>query len=614
MKDTPMPRPLSYEVASLALKQHHTLDSEEAPFSSLLDTIISQRRIIPWFQPIVDLANGKIIGYEALVRGPSDSPLHSPSNLFNAAAHCNRLTELEMLCRDVNIEFFSRLKLPGKLFLNVSPKALLEPDFPRGFTRKKLAEYQIDPRNVVIELTENFPILDIDTIRSALNHYRQEGFNVALDDLGSAYAGLRLWSELKPDLIKFDKYFIQSINRDKHKKQLIQSLQEIANCVECQTIAEGVETLEEYYVVQSLGVTYGQGYYFSRPSPSPLQQLPSNVVLSSENTPQNQFKWRTESVSGLIKTVPTTCSSTTLCTVGDLFENMPELLALPVVDNGRPVGMLHRHEVMNILASRYGRDLRGNNAIREFMNISPLCIEKDVPIEKLSEIITKEDNKYQGNYFIITDTGTYLGVGMVTDLLKRITELQIRNARYANPLTLLPGNVPINEHLEHLLENHSPFTACYFDLDNFKPFNDFYGYSRGDMVIRLLGTILQSACNPQCDFIGHIGGDDFMIVFRSQDWQQRCKMILDRFSEEVNELYDEEHRRQKGITSTDRLGQKTFYAITSVSIGATCFDGRSDHCCSQHEIAVLASEAKKIAKKTIGNSIYINKRRCSCLT
>ena len=98
-------------------------------------------------------------------------------------------------------------------------------------------------------------------------------------------------------------------------------------------------------------------------------------------------------------------------------------------------------------------------------------------------------------------------------LLKRITELQIRNARYANPLTLLPGNVPINEHVEHLLENYLPFTACYFDLDNFKPFNDLYGYSRGDMVIRLLGTILQSACNPQCDFIGHIGGDDFMIIF-----------------------------------------------------------------------------------------------------
>ncbi|EAT15380.1 GGDEF domain-containing protein [Desulfuromonas acetoxidans] len=590
----------------------HTLDSEQGSFVTWLDNIITHRRLTPWFQPIVDLADGKIIGYEALVRGPSNSPLHSPANLFNAAIHCDRLTELEMLCRDVNIEFFSRLKLPGKLFLNVSPKALLEPNFPHGFTRQTLAHYGMDPRNVVIELTENFPILDIETIRSALNHYRQEGFKVALDDLGSAYAGLRLWSELKPDLVKFDKYFIQSINRDKHKKQLIQSLQEIAKCVDCRTIAEGIETLEEYYVVQALGVTYGQGYYFSRPSPSPPQQLPSNIVLNHETNQQNHFKWRTESVSGLIKTVPTTCSSTTLNTVGDLFENMPELLALPVVDEGQPVGMLHRHEVMNILASRYGRDLRGNNSIREFMNISPLCIEKDVPIEKLSEIITKDDSKYQGNYFIITDNDSYLGVGMVTDLLKRITELQIRNARYANPLTLLPGNVPINEHLEHLLENYLPFTACYFDLDNFKPFNDLYGYSRGDMVIRLLGTILQSACNPQCDFIGHIGGDDFMIIFRSQDWKQRCKMILARFEEEVIELFDEEDRKQGGITSTDRTGQTTFYAITSVSIGATSFDGDTNHCCSQHEIALLASEAKKIAKKTAGNTLFINRRKCSC--
>lgn len=591
-----------------------TLDTDMEPYGQILDDIIRQRKITSWFQPIVDMKNGAIIGYEALVRGPSDSPLHSPGNLFNAAISSNRLTELEMLCRDVNIEYFSRLQLPGKLFLNVSPKALLEKDFPHGFTKKTLAQHNINPDNVVIELTENFPILDVKTIKNALSHYRQEGFHVALDDLGSAYAGLRLWSELKPDFVKFDKYFIQSINRDKHKKQLIQSLQEIAKFVDCQTIAEGIETLEENYIIQSLGVNFGQGYYFSRPSATPPQELPTDVVLSKEDQVQeNRFKWRSETVSGLVKKVPTTAPTTTLNLVGDLLENMPELLAIPVVDNGNVAGILHRHEIMNILASRYGRDLHGNYPISDFMNRSPLCIEKEIPIEKLSQIITKDDNTHQGNHFIITDNNTYMGVGMVTDLLKRITELQIRNARYANPLTLLPGNVPINEYIEQQLQNQQPFTACYFDLDHFKPFNDIYGYSRGDMVIRLLGNVLQSSCNPQCDFIGHIGGDDFMVIFKSSDWQQRTQAILDTFKIEVLDLYDEEHRKAGGITATDRLGNAVHYAISSLSVGATCFTASMDHCCSQHEIAILASEAKKEAKKISGNSLFINQRKCSCV-
>ncbi|OQY25442.1 MAG: hypothetical protein B6I37_00975 [Desulfobacteraceae bacterium 4572_35.2] len=449
-----------------------TLDSQSNSVKDVFDDIIRNKRLTTWFQPIIDLFNGQIIGYEALVRGPSDSPLHSPGNLFNAAMHLNRLTELETMCRDVNIEYFSRLNLPGKLFLNVSPKALLEANFPTGFTHQALFRHNIDPSNVVIELTENFPILDIETIHNALKHYRDAGFKIALDDLGSAYSGLRLWSELKPDYVKFDKYFIQSINRDKHKKRLIQSLQEIALSEGCLTIAEGIETIEEYYIVQALGVNLGQGYYFSRPAASPPQQLPAEIVMSNQkSTTEMGLKWRSETVTSLIKTAPTTMPTTTLNNVGDLLERMPELQAIPVIENMKVCGMIHRHEVMNILASRYGRDLRGNSSVQQVMQQTPLCIDKDIPIEKLSKIITNNENLHQGNHFIITEQDQYLGVGMVTDLLKRITELQIRNARYANPLTLLPGNVPINEHIEQLLHEQKEFTACYFDLDNFK----FYG-------------------------------------------------------------------------------------------------------------------------------------------
>jgi len=577
--------------------------------AQMFDDIIRHCRLTPYFQPIVDLQTGKIIGYESLIRGPSDSPLHPPSILFETAIRLNRLVELEILCRDTNIQFFARLQLPGKLFLNVSPKALMQPDFPRGFTAQSLTTHGLESNRLVIELTEDFPIFDIELVRNALEHYRKSGFQVALDDLGTAYAGLRLWSELKPDYVKFDKYFIQSINRDPHKKYLIQNLQDIAANTGCMTIAEGVETIEEYYTVQSLGVAYGQGYYFGKPSASPPVSLPFDLLLKPNNQLPVNYEWGTKSVSCLLKTTPTVPSHTSLNEIGDLMENYPELMSLPVVDDGFPVGILHRRHVWDLLASRFGRDLFGKSPISslDIIERDALRTETVVPIEQLSQTITNEGKDIQGNLFVITEKGRYRGVGLVVDLLKQITEMQIRNAHYANPLTLLPGNVPIEKKIEQYLAENQEFTVCYFDLDNFKPFNDVYGYCRGDMAIRLTATILKAGCHPQKDFIGHIGGDDFIIIFCSENWQDRCQRIMARFADEITGLYDDMHQHAGGIDAADRQGNATRYSFISLSIGATHYPGNNS-IFSHHDISSQAAEAKKQAKKIPGNSLFINRR------
>ena len=85
--------------------------------------------------------------------------------------------------------------------------------------------------------------------------------------------------------------------------------------------------------------------------------------------------------------------------------------------------------------------------------------------------------------FIIVNNQQYLGVGSIIDILTEVSNLQIDNARYANPLSLLPGNVPISKKLDFLLTIQEQFTVCYIDLDNFKPYNDYYGYENGDQVI-----------------------------------------------------------------------------------------------------------------------------------
>jgi len=167
--------------------------------------------------------------------------------------------------------------------------------------------------------------------------------------------------------------------------------------------------------------------------------------------------------------------------------------------------------------------------------------------------------------------------------------------------------VPINEHIDRLLESGTRFWVCYCDLDHFKPFNDVYGYRRGDDVIQLTGQILAEGCDPNRDFVGHIGGDDFMILFQSEDWEQRCRSMLDQFALAVQDFYSIEDRERGGYISEDRQGKKVFYSLMSLSLGAIKVEPRQYY--SHHQIATAAAESKKQAKKIHGNSLFIDRRQ-----
>jgi EAL domain-containing protein (putative c-di-GMP-specific phosphodiesterase class I)/GGDEF domain-containing protein len=575
--------------------------------TEILNDILVGEQLTAWFQPIVDLKGGGIVGYESLVRGPSNSPLHSPGNLFSVAARCGRLLELDLLCREVNIRAFARQGLPGRLFLNVNPSSLLEPGFRAGFTRQFLHQYGLSPQQVVIELTEHYPIDDFEVTRQGVAHYRDMGFAVAIDDLGAGYSGLRLWSELEPDFVKFDRHFIQGINGDENKARFIRSLQEIAHELGCQTIAEGIETEEEYRLVGGIGVSLGQGYYFARPSAAPPRHLHSLQRLQPRRENACYLPRRSKTVACLAQTVPAVEPHVQVEEVGDMFSSMASLQTLPVVGaGGIPVGIVQRRIFMEIIGSRYGRDLYGREPIVKFMDAEPLVIDKNQPIEKLSQLITSGGNFNTLDHFIVTDKGLYVGTGTVLALLREMTDLQIKHARHANPLTLLPGNVPINEHIDMLLEEGVEFAACYCDLDHFKPFNDYYGYGRGDQVLRFFSRLLVDTVDSQCDFVGHIGGDDFMVVFQSGDWLERCRALITRFDHDVAAYYDPKDRLKNGLWSESRSGLPTFFPLIGLSIGATVAGGGKFSSC--HEIAAAASEVKRQAKKQQGSFLCIDQR------
>lgn len=189
-----------------------------------LHEILQQRKLSALFQPILDMKSGEIAGYEGLIRGPADSPLHSPFNLFGTARRYGLALETEMLSRHIVLETFAQLDLPGNLFLNVSPETLTHPRFKNGRTLDFMMEVGIAPERVIIELTENQPTYDFATMCSALLHYRTMGFQIALDDLGEGFSSLRLWSELRPDIVKIDMHFVQGVDTDPVKLQFLKSI------------------------------------------------------------------------------------------------------------------------------------------------------------------------------------------------------------------------------------------------------------------------------------------------------------------------------------------------------------------------------------------------------
>ncbi|MGH8438977.1 MAG: bifunctional diguanylate cyclase/phosphodiesterase [Pseudomonas sp.] len=571
---------------------------------SALSTILAQNALHSLFQPIVCLSERRILGYEALSRGPSNSPLHSPINLFAVARQTGRLTELEVACRESACRRFSQQHLEGKLFLNVSPESLLEPQYQSGRTLKMLHDLGVPPSRVVIELTEQTPTDDFQLLFNALHHYRDMGFSIALDDLGAGYSSLRLWSELRPDYVKIDRHFIDGIHLDAVKREFVGSILQIARASRAQVIAEGIELAEELKVLTEMGVDLVQGYLLGRP-----QEQPSRDIQQMLGSPNRDIQVLSEdggNLAALLNEQPAVNQDTPTAQVLELFRRQANLNSLAVLNERRqPCGIVHRHSLSDALLKPFATDLFARKPISRLMSDDFLAAELTQSLQQVSRLLTSRARQRIEEDFIIIHNGRYLGLGRVIDVLKLITEQKIQQARYANPLTLLPGNVPIQQCLTRLLQQQREAAICYVDIDSFKPFNDIYGYARGDEVLLCLAQCLNERVDPNHDFVGHIGGDDFMLVLSSADWERRLQLLLEDFQCQCRRFYRPEHMQAGCFIAANRQGQRQEYALLSLSIGVVHLRPQACADLDAGQLAELASQAKHQAKDLSGYSLYL---------
>jgi len=232
-----------------------------------LKRIIINNDIRTVFQPILNLKTGEIIGYEALTRIASVEFFNDAETLFSFAVQTEMILELERICRKSAVKMVKYALKNKKLFLNVSAKGVLDPEFADGKFMQGVQDTGHSVKDVVLEITERLAIKDINYFKDAVKKLESSGFSVAIDDVGAGYSTLHTIAELKPSYLKYDMALIRDINKHAIKRDLLESLVPFAKKIDSIIIAEGIETKGEFEVLKDIGIEYGQGFFFAKPGP-----------------------------------------------------------------------------------------------------------------------------------------------------------------------------------------------------------------------------------------------------------------------------------------------------------------------------------------------------------
>lgn len=494
------------------------------------------------FQPIIETQSGEVFGFEALARIPSSTCFNNIADLFPFAEKIGQLYPIETLCRRQAITSYPCIaKNNEMLFLNINPQVLIDPEFASGYTKKLLHEKGLAPKDVVLEITERSAIDDFATFRDALDHYRNQGYQIALDDVGAGYSSLQSVAELHPDFLKIDRSLIQGVNADPIKWALLETFVTFSKRIGCRIIAEGVETAEEMRTVIQLGVDYVQGFFVARPAlerksinPAVVEILDRIHLLKSID--QNP-------IHSMVEPLPVFESNALVNSVETYFREHLHQWLVGITEDSRLVGVLQRDRLFAALGTRYGVSLFSQRTVSILMDTNPLIVEDTTPLEVVSSLAMQRSDTQLYDSIIVANQRKPIGMVSVENLIKTISERQIQLARGSNPLTGLPGNTRIDQEIMQHLEQGVPFGLIYIDLNKFKYYNDLYGFQQGDSVIKMLGEVLLNASylTTEKTFVGHIGGDDFITISSPTDLEKLAINILTQFEQSSKQLVGTEN-------------------------------------------------------------------------
>ena len=283
------------------------------------------------------------------------------------------------------------------------------------------------------------------------------------------------------------------------------------------------------------------------------------------------------------------------------------------MNDGHAVGTLNRATFLEehvIGMNGFGFHINHSKKMRDLMLPVMMEFNVTVRIREAAEAIQAEKTDVRVDNICVTKGGMYHGVVDVNRFISAITDINLMLAKGANPLTGLPGNESIQREINERLSQKADFDIAYIDIDNFKPFNDYYGFQRGDVVIKAIGDIistmsLTAGAGMSC-FCGHIGGDDYILITGPHHAEYLSSKIIAAVEEHLPLFHGEKDFSTGSYCAINRKGEQETFNLLSISIGIV--NTRLTPVNSYAQLASISTEVKKAAKKLPGSSVVINRR------
>jgi len=585
------------------------------------------------YQPQFDSKGKQLVGMEALARWKSPFLGNVGPDKFIPVAESNgtivalgeQIMELALTnCQNWRENGFPELTVS----VNVSARQLKNRHFADKL-KQLLALSGLPPEYLFIELTESVLLEHSDENTEQILRLKDLGVKLAIDDFGTGFSSLTHLKFLPVDIIKIDKSFVSELENNLDDRAIVTAIIAMAQSLHLKVVAEGVETEEQHRILHELGCDCMQGYYFGKPMDRiSFEQFLENrqkPILKIRDPEEKKIKKSTKSAQIItpiqedrllqnvtditLKIAPLTPGDR-LNTALERFQTDKTLQVLPVVDQQRVIGILNRSEfIEEQVVGRIGYAFHINHSrkIRDLMQPVPLVIDSEFTIEEAATALHGKFETTRLENICVARRGIYQGVLDVRTLVEAITALNLKLAKGANPLTGLPGNESIQREIICRLESGLPFEIAYIDIDNFKPYNDFYGFERGDMVISVMGDILKNhdvSLLPglrKNNFCGHIGGDDFIIITSSGNAIDLSRQVILEFNTRLPLFHGSSDYRKGRYTSLNRKGELEAFNLLSLSAAVISTLRLNDP--SYPRLASMASEVKKKAKEIKGSSI-----------
>lgn len=523
-------------------------------------------------QPIADIRSGHAHGFEALARETAALGFSTIPEFFTFAEEIGVRSEVDRLLYSKAAEKL-RSHEPGRealLFLNLDRKHATMAQETLSTLLSGLGKTGLLPSDVCIEITEVGNELTSSALLGVVTMLRQSGFRIAIDDFGTGLSGLQALYELQPEYVKVDRFFISGLERDARKRVFLSRVVELVHSLGSQVVAEGIESVEELHACRDAGCDLVQGYFIARPS-CDVAEIKTNYVSVSHNGDRRSPQPRAQSIAaeGIVVPLEPIHEGTRVETVVEYFLGHPECSFLPVVNaRSMPLGIVRERDLRSLVQSPFGRDLMKNASfpltIRNYLVRLPIVDAKIAATHLIEQCAQSVDEG-----IIVMKDMRYAGFVPSSALLQLAGTIRLRQAQNQNPLTHLPANDSIIDFISSACTDRRVSHAfCHLDFNNFKPFNDVYGFHVGDRAILMFADLMRAEFGHDMGFIGHIGGDDFFVGMSGSVHELPARLLemRARFASNAESLYVPEHRLKGYLECAGRDGVVTRFPLLTCSI------------------------------------------------